>query len=375
MVAVAIYAVNSLDPYSRYWTIYKNGAVVAQIVASSGYTWTVNLPDGTYEFDVSQIGGSAYGTYSGTINGVSFSGVDYYHAVAFTVGAPPPPPPPAEAYGKIVAIRVQDIARNLWFNYDNGMWDKTPEVTAGANLYIAAYVGNVGDAGNLTLRIIDDTGATLATKTEYVVAGGVFGDETGTKQMPNRSYGISIPVDPGATVTFTVLVVGVPTPPPPPGEPAVGWAGIRALDRNSGIWYSVYPEGEQAKCRPGSGNLVVAYGARNIGTAESMLYGRILGPKGEVLHGPESSGVPILPGNIAFWEPILNMPNYDLALEIQVSTSQTFAGAAVAEFGVATENGELSLFDQFWVPFVEFSENLGLPVPPKPPLPALPFEA
>ncbi|MBA7710068.1 hypothetical protein ES703_118997 [subsurface metagenome] len=194
LITVTIYAENALDPYSRYWTIWKKKSVVKQITAHSGYTWSLNLEAGTYKFGVSQAGGPAYGTYSGTINGMSFSGVDHFHTVAFTVGAAPPP---AEPYGKIVAIRVQDIETGEWFNYDNGVWDKTPKVTVGSNLYIAAWAINEGDAfGTLTLQIKDDTGAVLATKSPGVGPGVSFGVETGTINMPNRVYDIDCPVDP-----------------------------------------------------------------------------------------------------------------------------------------------------------------------------------
>lgn len=156
------------------------------------------------------------------------------------------------------------------------------------------------------------------------------------------------------------------------GEPAVAVAGIRVL--SNGVWYNVYPEGEQAKCKAG-GNFVVAYGAENVGDGEGLLFGRILGPNGEVLHSG-SSGVPILPGNIAFWEPTLVMPNYDYALKVQVSTSYAFTAVATAQFGVAI-NGELTWFDQIWAEFIAFLTSLGVPadmLPPKPPLPALPIE-
>ncbi len=89
-MVVKIYAVNPSDPYSRYWTIWKNGTEVKQIIARSGYTWNLDLEAGAYEFGVSQVGGAAYGTYSGTINGISFSGVDGTHNVQFTVGTAPP---------------------------------------------------------------------------------------------------------------------------------------------------------------------------------------------------------------------------------------------------------------------------------------------
>ena len=38
--------------------------------------------------------------------------------------------------------------------------------------------------------------------------------------------------------------------------------------------------------------------------------------------------------------------------------------------GSATE--EEKLFEQLWTQFVAFSTSMGLPIPPKPPLPALP---
>jgi len=98
--------------------------------------------------------------------------------------------------GKIEAIRVQDIARQEWFNYDNGVWDRAPEVTVGGNLYIAAYAVNESAAGLMQLIIKDDAGAFLAVKQENVAAGAHIGAETGTIEMPNRQYGILILVEP-----------------------------------------------------------------------------------------------------------------------------------------------------------------------------------
>jgi hypothetical protein len=194
LITVTIYAENALDPYSRYWTIWKKKSVVKQITAHSGYTWSLNLEAGTYKFGVSQAGGPAYGTYSGTINGMSFSGVDHFHTVAFTVGAAPPP---AEPSGLIYAVRVRNLDTHEWFEWDNGVWGtRTPEVAVGPNLYIAAYAFNESGAGYLKIRIRDDTGAVLASKTEYVAAGGYIGIETGTINMPNRVYDIDCPVDP-----------------------------------------------------------------------------------------------------------------------------------------------------------------------------------
>ncbi len=98
--------------------------------------------------------------------------------------------------GVIEAIRVQDIARNIDFAYDNGVWNQAPEVTVGGNLYIAAYARNEGAYGIMQLVIKDDAGAFLAVKQENVAAGAALGAETGTIEMPNRQYGVLILVEP-----------------------------------------------------------------------------------------------------------------------------------------------------------------------------------
>jgi hypothetical protein len=107
-----------------------------------------------------------------------------------------------KAYGTSVgivqAIRVQDIPRNKWYNWDRpGPWSPSePEITPGSGtLYIAFYALNNGVAGNLTLTITDDTGATLATKTAYAASGSGVGIEW-TGDMPYKDYGISLKVTP-----------------------------------------------------------------------------------------------------------------------------------------------------------------------------------
>jgi len=154
------------------------------------------------------------------------------------------------------------------------------------------------------------------------------------------------------------------------GEPLVEWVGVRILDKTTGTWYNVYPEGQAAKCTPGAGNLVVSYGVRNVGAVDGNVYGRILGPAGEVL----STGAPqwCRAGEFVYWEPILDMPAGTLNIELQASTSSAFVGAAVAKLGIAAEG---DLFSQFWAQFVAFLTGLGVPadmIPPKPPVPALP---
>ncbi len=115
---------------------------------------------------------------------------------------------------KIVAVRVQDIARGLWFNYDNGVWDKAPEVKVGANLYIASYAKNEGGTGLMQLLIRDDAETILGFKQQTVTAGSHIGVETGTKNMPNRSYNIKITSEPSDIVTFSIKPVSNGEPPP-----------------------------------------------------------------------------------------------------------------------------------------------------------------
>jgi len=106
--------------------------------------------------------------------------------------------PYLEASGYVYAIRVQDIARDLWFNWDRGVgwYPSTPEVTVGiGTLYIAAYVTNGGGDGDMRL-VIGNPGDIFADKTQFVVAGGSFGAETGTLDMPNSVFPIIIQVTP-----------------------------------------------------------------------------------------------------------------------------------------------------------------------------------
>ena len=119
-------------------------------------------------------------------------------SLAFTIG-----PALGATSGKIGAIRVQDIARNLWFNWDlsTRTWDNLPTVTPGPYLYIALWAINAGVDGYLYLKITDDEGIILAHKNvlcpywDNNINVGV-GVETGTKTMPSRPYGITIEVTP-----------------------------------------------------------------------------------------------------------------------------------------------------------------------------------
>lgn len=93
MVTVTITASNPVDPYLRDWNIYTSSQTppIQTINLTSGNTWTTQLEPGSYLFSIGQSGGPTYGTYSGIINDVAFSGVDANHAVPFTVSGAPPP--------------------------------------------------------------------------------------------------------------------------------------------------------------------------------------------------------------------------------------------------------------------------------------------
>jgi len=110
--------------------------------------------------------------------------------------------------GVLLAIRVQDVKRNLWASWDGKTrtWDTFLDVTVGPKtLYIAAAAANQGNvAGDLTLTITDDTGKVLATKKitvqpwngSFTAPNDYIGVETGSIDMPNRPYGVTVSVTP-----------------------------------------------------------------------------------------------------------------------------------------------------------------------------------
>jgi len=102
---------------------------------------------------------------------------------------------------------------------------------------------------------------------------------------------------------------------PTPTTPIAQLSGIRVFDKSTGIWYSVYPEGQPAYCTPGTGNLVIAYGVNNVGDVDGTLYGKIIGP-GEVILHSGSAWVPL--GGAAAWEVTLDMIAQILNLTVEV---------------------------------------------------------
>jgi len=100
--------------------------------------------------------------------------------------------PVGAANGKITAIRVQDLVRGLWFNWDDPprAWDSPPSCTAGVGtLYVAFYATNVGNVSdNITVRLIETlTGVVLAERTFWLGPGDSNGLEW-TGNMPDGEY-------------------------------------------------------------------------------------------------------------------------------------------------------------------------------------------
>ncbi len=113
-------------------------------------------------------------------------------------------PKTSVANGVIAAIRVQDVAKQKWFNWDVGAgWDEVPVVSPGKNnLYIAFWVVNEGETGEITLSINDDRGL-IAWKTDTIEAGVGIGVEC-TIDMPSGKYLVEIKAVPGGTRGFTI---------------------------------------------------------------------------------------------------------------------------------------------------------------------------
>ena len=116
---------------------------------------------------------------------------------------------------QITAIRIQDVARNVWYSWDknsqypNGYWDnaggtgsnapvgQAPLVTPGSNnLYISFNAVNNGNiTGNLTLTIKDAAGNTLSNTVVSTAPGGNAGAQV-TVNMPTTPYSITLSVTP-----------------------------------------------------------------------------------------------------------------------------------------------------------------------------------
>lgn len=121
----------------------------------------------------------------------------------------------ATVTGQIIAIRIQDITRNIWYSWDkntqypNGYWDnaggggtnapvgQTPMVTPGTNnLYVSfSAVNNGSVTGNMTLNLKDPNGTVLKSVVNNTPAAGYAGLEA-TITMPTSPYSLTLTVTP-----------------------------------------------------------------------------------------------------------------------------------------------------------------------------------
>jgi LPXTG-motif cell wall-anchored protein len=71
----------------------------------------------------------------------------------------------------LIAIRVQDVTNQKWYNWDNGSWDSNgqPKCVSGGKLYVAAYAVNEGDAGTAGISI--SYGGYVQQQSGYLTTG------------------------------------------------------------------------------------------------------------------------------------------------------------------------------------------------------------
>jgi len=124
--------------------------------------------------------------------------------------------PKSFAGSEITAIRIQDVARGVWYSWDknttypNGYWDnsggggnnapvgQTPMITPGAgNLYIAFYaVNQYTYSVNMSLYIYDGNYNTLAQNVNVYTAPGKAASIQYTGNMPAGPYTIILLSEP-----------------------------------------------------------------------------------------------------------------------------------------------------------------------------------
>jgi len=131
---------------------------------------------------------------------------------------------------EITAIRVQDVFRPKWFNWNEGLWDETPKCYIGGKLYVSFWIVNKTNATvsiNLKIRDVGSTpGADVATKpAEFVAPYGGMGIEF-TGKMPDGELQLSLIVMTGNVLidAFPLTITpfsDIPPVEPPPEEPPV----------------------------------------------------------------------------------------------------------------------------------------------------------
>lgn len=136
---------------------------------------------------------------------------------------------------QLIALRVQRLDTLEWFNWDNGVWDRTPKITLGQNLYVAAYCVNVGSEGVVTMRFRRaDNNVILMSNSLIVPTGETMGLEM-TDYTISNVQDIIAQTEPGNSVTFTVAE-DIPTCPTGQHYDPVSKTCVQDTMESAGIW-------------------------------------------------------------------------------------------------------------------------------------------
>lgn len=96
---------------------------------------------------------------------------------------------------QIAAIRVQDIARGKWYNWDNGSWDSSgePVITPGSsNLYVAFAAFNPFSGTFATTLTIQDASGNIKNQVVVNIPARSYGGIEWTGRMPSSPYGLTL---------------------------------------------------------------------------------------------------------------------------------------------------------------------------------------
>jgi len=110
------------------------------------------------------------------------------------------------ATSTITAIRVQDVARDIWYSWDNGTWDnaggggnnaapgQTPMITPGSgNLYVSFYAThNYSYTVSMTLYLEDSNGNIIASVVNHLTNPGSGTALEWTGNMPSSPYELTL---------------------------------------------------------------------------------------------------------------------------------------------------------------------------------------
>ena len=162
----------------------SNGAVIVAASVQIDFYFPITGqtdPNGAFYFDPlpynaynTIVWANGYNAFTTTIDGVS--------DVTIALSAVTPP----STATTIIAIRVRDINKDVWYSWDNGArpWNVSTGIAVGTPVYAVVYA-TTPIAQNVTMKVMDaNTGTVLASKTAWAVPGsgsgqGIFVEWTG----------------------------------------------------------------------------------------------------------------------------------------------------------------------------------------------------